>query len=91
MILGASFDTEAENRVFADENDFPYSLLCDVDRAVGHAYGIERPADDSYPDFPRRVTFLIDPDGTVAKVYEVTDAGAHPDEVLADLRVLTST
>ena len=76
--------------MFADENDFPYSLLCDVDRAVGRAYGIERPADDPYPDYPRRVTFLIDPEGTVAKVYEVTDAGAHPEEVLADLQALTS-
>jgi peroxiredoxin Q/BCP len=77
--------------VFADEHDFPYSLLCDVDRTVGRAYGIERPADDPYPDYPRRVTFLIDPGGTVEKVYEVTDAGAHPGEVLADLQALTST
>ena len=77
--------------MFADEHDFPFSLLCDVDRVVGRAYGIERPADDPYPDYPRRVTFLIDPDGTVAKVYEVTDVGAHPSEVLADLQGLTST
>jgi peroxiredoxin Q/BCP len=75
--------------VFAEENDFPYSLLCDVDRTVGRAYGIERPSDDPFPDYPRRVTFLIDPEGNVAKVYEVTEAGAHPDEVLADLPGLT--
>ena len=56
---------------------------------MGRAYGAERPPDDAFPDFPRRITFLIDPEGTVAKVYEVTDAGAHPDEVLADLRGLT--
>ena len=66
-------------------------MLCDVDRAVGRVYGAERGAEEQYPDFPKRITFLIDPEGVVAKVYEVTDAGAHPDEVLSDLRALTST
>ena len=56
---------------------------------MGRSYGAEKPPDDPYPDVPRRITFLIDPEGTVAKVYEVTDAGAHPDEVLADLQALT--
>ena len=32
---------------------------------------------------PRRVTFLLDADGIVQQVWDVTDAGAHPDEVLA--------
>jgi peroxiredoxin Q/BCP len=75
--------------VFADEHGFGYSLLCDVDRAVGRAYGVERDPSDDYPDFPKRITFLIDPAGMVAKVYEVSDAGAHPGDVLADLEALT--
>ena len=53
---------------------------------MGRAYGTERDADDKFPDFPRRITFLIRPDGSVAKVYTVTDVEAHPDEVLADIR-----
>ena len=57
-----------------------------MDRAVGRLYGAEKGADEQYPDFPKRITFLIDPEGVVAKVYEVTDVGAHPDEVLADIR-----
>jgi thioredoxin-dependent peroxiredoxin len=64
-------------------------LLCDVDRAVGRLYGVERDPDEKYPEYPKRMTFLIDPTGKVAKVYEVADTGAHPDEVLADLRALT--
>lgn len=60
-------------------------MLCDVDRVVGRVYGVERSPDEQYPDFPKRMTFLIDPDGVVAKVYEVGDAGAHPDEVVTDL------
>jgi len=57
-----------------------------VDRAVGRLYGAERGADEQYPDFPKRITYLIDPEGVVAHVYEVTDVAAHPDEVLADIR-----
>jgi len=57
-----------------------------VDRAVGRLYGAEKGPDEQWPDFPKRVTYLIDPEGVVAKVYEVTDVAAHPDEVLADIR-----
>jgi len=64
-------------------------LLCDVDRTVGRLYGAEKGADEPYPDFPKRITYLIDPEGVVAKAYVVTDAGAHPAEVLSDLQALT--
>ena len=63
-------------------------MLADVDRVVGQQYGVERGPDESNPAYPKRITFLIDPNGTVAKVYEVTDAGGHPEIVLDDLRAL---
>jgi len=66
-------------------------LLCDTDRTVGRAYGAEKGPDEPYPDFPKRVTFLIDPNGQVAKVYAVSDVGTHPDDVLADLRALAGS
>ena len=52
---------------------------------VGRVYGVERSPDERNPHLPKRITFLLDPDGVVAKVCEVSDAGAHPDEVVADL------
>lgn len=68
---------------------FNYPLLSDVDHAVGKAYGAERDPDDKFPAFARRLTFLIRPDGTIAKVYTVTDVESHPDEVLEDIRALS--
>jgi peroxiredoxin len=53
---------------------------------MGEAYGAKKGPDEKYPDFPKRLTFLIDPEGTVRKVYEVTDVATHPDQVLADIR-----
>jgi peroxiredoxin len=64
--------------------------VSDVERTIGRAYGAEKGPDEKYPDFPKRVTFLIDPEGTVRKVYEVTDTAGHPTEVLEDIRGMAS-
>ena len=37
-IVGISFDKPEENRGFAEQNGFPFRLLCDVDRSVGALY-----------------------------------------------------
>ena len=49
---------------------------------MGMAYGAADAADATYP---ARISYLIDPDGRVQKVYATVDPAAHPDEVLADL------
>jgi peroxiredoxin Q/BCP len=79
------------NEAFADEQGFSFPLLCDVDRSVGCLYGVQRGADEQYPDYPNRMTFLIDREGRIVKVYEVIDADAHADEVLEDLRSLAGS
>jgi peroxiredoxin Q/BCP len=84
--MGISFDTVEDNLAFATNNGFEFQLLSDQDRSVGAAYGTLRPADDSNPEYPQRVTFLIDPSGVIRRVYEVTDREAHASEALHDLR-----
>ena len=88
MILGASFDTPADNKQFADAEGFPYRLLSDRDHSVGQVYGVAKGPDEQYADFPRRRSFLIDPDGVVRKIYDVTDTAGHPQQVLDDLIAL---
>ena len=87
-MLGASFDTPADNKAFADAEGFGFRLLSDVDRSVGTIYGAARPADDQYADYAKRISFLIDPNGVVQRSYEVTDTAAHADDVLNDLAEL---
>lgn len=82
-VLGASFDTPAENKAFHDAQQFPFALLSDVDRTVGRAYDVERTG--KYADYPQRRSFLIDPAGALRKIYDVDDVAAHADTVLADL------
>jgi peroxiredoxin Q/BCP len=90
VVLGASFDTVEENRAFAEAQEFGYQLLSDVTREVGEAYGVKKAPDEQWADFPKRLTFLIDPDGVVRKVYEVTDVASHPQQVLDDVRALAA-
>lgn len=91
MIVGASFDTPAKNLAFAEDQGFPYQLLSDVDRAVGAAYEVVREPDEQYAELPKRISYLIDPEGTIRAAYEVTDVGGHAEAVLADLDRLRAT
>ena len=77
-----SFDTVDENRAFVEKFSFNFPLLCDTDRTIGLAYGA---CDDQSASHAKRVSYLIGADGNVRKAYPQVDAGAHPDEILADL------
>ena len=55
---------------------------------MADAYGTRRAPGSRWAHVPERRTFVIDPDGTVRAVYDVTDVHAHPGEVLEDLRRL---
>lgn len=87
-VVGISFDTPEDNAAFRAKFDFPFRLLCDTDQSIGTVYGARRPADDAYADYPKRISYLIDPDGMIVKSYEVTDPGGHATAVLADLEAL---
>lgn len=84
-IVGASFDTPADNLAFASTQEFGYPLLSDVDRTVGTAYEVLRDPADPYVDYPRRLAYLIDPDGVIRRAYDVSDVATFAERVLADL------
>ena len=88
IILGASFDTPDENLAFAIAQEFPFRLLSDIDHSVGTAYEATRDASEKYAEFPRRLSYLIDPEGVIARAYDVTDVAGHAEQVLRDLVTL---
>jgi len=49
---------------------------------------VTNPPDLPRAPYARRFTHLIDPSGTVVKIYEVTDVATHPQAVLDDIRRL---
>ena len=89
-LLGISFDAPDANRAFREKFDFPFRLLSDFGEQVGVAYETRGPGTDKV-SFAKRFSYLIDPDGAIAKNYEVTDVNAHAAMVLADLRELQAS
>ena len=71
--------------MFADENSFGFSLLSDTDMRVGEMYQVKRRPDDERANYPLRIAYLIDPDGTIRRAYEVTDTAGFASEVVRDL------
>lgn len=86
-ILGVSLDDVESHQAFAEKYSLPFSLLSDADGDTAKAYGVL----GSFAGIrvAKRQSFLIDPDGRVAKHYEKVDPNTHSEEVLADLKVLT--
>lgn len=82
MVLGASFDSQAENKAFREKFSFPFPLLCDETRSLGLAYGA---CTDRAAAHATRTTTVIGPDGKVLRHYPKVDAKTHVAQVLADL------
>lgn len=91
VVLGISFDSTEANCTFASDNSFHYDLLSDPDEVIGTAYGVQREESDRFFGLPLRRTFLIAPDGRIARVYDVQDVQAHPQQILADIRAGSAT
>ena len=57
-------------------------MIPDTTHEMSEALGAARPPDHQYKDWPRRITYLVDPEGTIAAAWDVKDVRAHAGEVL---------
>jgi peroxiredoxin Q/BCP len=85
-VVGVSLDDVKSHARFAGKYHVPFPLLSDADRKVAEAYGVL--ASRGGMHYAKRTTFLIDPQGNLAKVYEDVDPEKNSAEVLADLSTL---
>ena len=70
------------NARFAEEQAFPYPLLCDTERQICLGYGA---CQDKSDGAAKRISYLIGVDGKIEKAYLEVAAREHPEQVLADL------
>ena len=80
-----SFDAPEDNRTFREENQFPFRLLSDQDRSIGTSYQVLRDPGDKFADYPKRIAYLIDPEGRIVAADEVTDPGGYGAQALSTL------
>jgi thioredoxin-dependent peroxiredoxin len=87
VILGVSVDDVASHKAFAKEHGLPFTLLADPDKAVTKRYGVLKTY-MGVMEMARRDTFLIDPQGRIAKHYESVNPEGHSKVVLDDIKAL---
>lgn len=85
-VLGVSLDDVKSHAEFAAKYHVPFPLLSDADSKTAQAYGVL--ASKLGFKYARRTTFLIDPQGKIAKVYQDVDPEKNSAQVLSDLASL---
>ena len=81
-VIGVSIDEASLNDDFRSECGLDFPLVSVTDASLTTAGDLMWQYGD-YGTMAKRVTFLLDADGVVQHVWDVSDAGEHPEEVLA--------
>ena len=86
VILGVSADSVQSHKDFCTKEGLSFKLLADPELKTITAYGSGM--EHNGVKMAARNTFLIDPDGKIARVYMKVSPAGHSEEVLKDLAVL---
>ena len=81
-VFGVSADAAASHKAFAQKFNLSFPLLADTSGEMAKRWGTGAGGP------PRRVTFVIDREGRIARVFDPVRVEGHTDEVLAVLRDL---
>ena len=87
VVLGISVDSVESHKEFAGKLKLPFPLLADGQKKVVQAYGVwgeQQFMGKTYLGISR-TSFLIDPKGTIAKIYPKVKPEEHTEEILKDL------
>ena len=85
-------DSPKSHTKFKEKYKLPYTLIADQDHAIAEAYGVW----GEKMNFGRkymgvlRTTYIIDPDGRIAQVFEKVKPENHAEEVAEALNVLNN-
>jgi len=90
QVFGVSADSVSKHAKFAQKYELPFTLLADEEKHVVESYGVwglKKFMGREYMGI-HRASYLIDPEGQIAKVYEKVKPAEHAEQVLADLKGL---
>jgi thioredoxin-dependent peroxiredoxin len=80
QVYGVSLDSPESHRRFREKNNLNFPLLTDEGGRAAEALGVLR----ENRKRANRVTFLLDPDGRIARVYPEVSPETHADQILQD-------
>ncbi len=84
-IIGVSYDDVESHLDFYNTYEMKFTLLADVDHSLSKAMDVDRFLPWPHPS---RQTFIVNPEGVIAKHYEDVDPDTHSATLLKDLKVL---
>lgn len=89
-VLGVSKDSVKSHKKFAEKYQLPFTLLADEDKKVMQRYEVWAKKKFMGREYMGtiRSSYLINPKGIIAKVYEKVEPAGHADQVLTDLKEL---
>jgi len=90
VVLGVSKDSVARHKKFEGKHDLPFPLLSDENGTICEDFGVWQEKSlygKKYMGIVRS-TFIINPEGVIAKVYPKVKVKEHVTEILADLENL---
>lgn len=88
QVLGVSLDDTASHAAFAKKHGLPFPLLSDPHGEVAQRYGAL--GGFGPVRYAKRHSFIIDPEGRIAKVYRKVSPKAHSAQVIEDVEALRS-
>ena len=85
VILGISPDSVKSHQKFKTKYELPFTLVADEEKVALQAYDIWKEKSMYGRKYMgvERTTFVIDPDGRIAKVFEKVKPAGHAEEVMA--------
>lgn len=89
-VIGVSKDSVRKHDNFKAKHDLPFPLASDADSDVCERYGVWKEKSMYGKTFMgiERSTFLIAPDGTIARVWPKVKVNGHAEEVLEAVKAL---
>lgn len=88
QILGISVDDVESHKKFSEKHGLPFPILADSDKATTKKYGVLKTFLGTM-ELAKRDTFLIDPQGKIAKHYPDVDPKGHSQIVLNDIKAMS--
>ena len=83
-VLGVSADSPESHMKFREKYELPFTLLSDMNGSMIASYGA-----DGF-GYTKRISYLLDPSGIVAKIYPEVDPSTHAMQIINDVRSMKS-
>lgn len=84
-VIGVSVQTVKSHKAFTKKYGLNFLLLADPHHKVVKLYGVY----NAKWKMANRVTFILNPKGTIVKIYPKVDPKIHAEQVIAELKTLT--